>query len=116
MSVEGRSNDFIMFPNGQYIPPAPLAWSTVVIPGIKNIFFLQHEDYSLDIFVVKEEKADSGKIIKGIVKRIKDLSKDKKDKLKYRITFKTHIDRKSNKFRTVETKVASWKRYLLDKE
>lgn len=104
MSVEGRENDFIILPDGEYIHPSPLAWSTVVIPNIKDIFFFQHEDYSLDVLVVKEEKGDTDKIVKGLRKRLKKLSKGR---LKFRIIFKDSIERKSKKFRVVETKVSS---------
>lgn len=106
MSVEGRENDFVMLPDGEYLHSGPFAWSTVLIPNIKDIFFFQHEDYSLDVFVVKEEKGNADKIMAGIKKRVKELSKDK---LKVRVIFKDCIERKSNKFRFVETKVASYR-------
>ena len=101
-----------MFPSGEYIHPAQLAWFPVLIPGIKEIFFLQYKDYSLDVYVVKEENGDSNKIIKGIDKRIGQLSKDKKNKLKYSIIFKDNIQRKSRKHRIVETKVESYKEFF----
>jgi len=105
MNVEGRSNDFVIFPNGTYVPPSQLAWSTVLVPGIKDIYFLQHEDYSLEILVVKEENVDKYRIVNGLKKRMKEISKNKKRKLKYKILFKDNIERRSHKFRVVETKV-----------
>lgn len=102
MSINGRTNDFITLPNGKQIHSSPFGWLSVSIPGIKDIFFSQNEDYSLDIFVVKEEIADSNKIRSIIKKRLEKLLKNNLD---IQIIFTDCIKRKSNKYRVVESDV-----------
>ncbi|MBI2134871.1 phenylacetate--CoA ligase family protein [Candidatus Woesearchaeota archaeon] len=104
IDVKGRINDFIILPDGEYLHPATFAWFSVYLKEIKDIHFLQHEDYSLDILVVKEEGSDAQRISKEIRKRAKNLTKDR---LKFKIIFKDEIKRGSGKRRVVESKIPS---------
>lgn len=104
MSVEGRDNDFIMLPDGHFLHSSPFG-RLVFIPGVEDIFFLQNEDYSLDIFVVKGKKADAANLKRSIEQKAKELSENK---LKVRVVFKDFIERKSRKHRIVETKVPTF--------
>lgn len=101
MNIEGRHNDFIILPNKEYLPAMPFTWLNM-IPGVKDIFFTQNEDYSLDILVVKEETADAENI-KNIIRQ--KVNKISRKMLKTNILFVEGIDRKSKKYRIVETKI-----------
>jgi|TARA_Y100000034_G_C6891421_1_gene410172 phenylacetate-CoA ligase len=107
MNVEGRSNDFVMFPNGKSISPSLLFFSIVYIKGIKDIYFLQHKNYSLDILVVKEKNISQDKIIKELKNLLNNSSNGEINKLKMKIIFKDKIERKNRKFTVVESKVKS---------
>ena len=110
MNVEGRSNEFIMLPTGECLHHASLVWIAVYVSGIEDIYFLQHEDYGLDVLVVKEKKGNANEIRRRIGNKLNQYLKDKKGKLKYRIIFKGKVERKTHKHRTVETKVAAYKK------
>ena len=107
-NVEGRTDDFVRFPNGKYLHDRVVS-SFVLIPFIKDIYFFQNEDYSLDILVVKEKNGDVNDIKNNISMRMRKIFEDKKYELKYKIIFKDYIKRKSSKCRRVETKVVAYK-------
>lgn len=105
MKIEGRANDFITLPQGSRIHPSPLAWFTVEIPGIKDIYFLQNEDYTIDILVVRTGERDADKITRAIRKKMDQLCGGKREKPIYKVTFCKEIKRKSYKYRVVESKI-----------
>lgn len=113
IQVEGRNNDFIRLPDGGYLHPMPFTWFNISIRGIKDIFFLQDENYNLNIFVVKEENSNADKIKGAIEQKVRTLSNNK---LKIKIIFTDHIERKSRKYKIVETKVATPLKHTIDSE
>lgn len=107
MRIEGRGNDFIMLPDGGCLHPMPFTWLNKSVKGIKDIFLLQNKDYTLDVFVVKEDAAGPDNVSKLIEQKIRKLSQDK---LKIRITFTDRIERRSRKYRVVETKIPAFQK------
>ena len=105
MKIEGRANDFITLPDGSQIHPSPLAWFPVAIPEIKDIYFLQNEDYTIDILVVRAKEIDPDKIIRSIRKRMDWLCRRKREKPRYKVTFCKEIKRRSYKYKVVESKI-----------
>lgn len=102
MSIEGRNNDYIMLPNGEVLHPMPFARLIKFIPNVKDIYFLQDNDYNIKVLVVKEEKSDPDRIKKALEKEVKVLSKNQ---LKIEIIFKEQIERKNSKYKIVESKI-----------
>jgi len=102
--IEGRTNDFVILPNGQYIHPVKFYMYPVEIKGIEDIYFLQHEDYSMDISVVKEKGVDKRELAQIIGRRF---SKTTRGVLPFSVRFTDAIRRSSKKYRIVDTKVVS---------
>lgn len=102
--IEGRTNEFIILPDGRYIHPNELARYTITIRGIDDIHFFQHEDYSVDISVVKNLGADERSIARGISGRFRKITDNA---IPFSVQFKDVIKRKSRKRRVVETMVSS---------
>ena len=76
----------------------------VEIKGIEDIYFLQHEDYSMDISVVKEKGVDKRELAQIIGRRF---SKTTRGVLPFSVRFTDAIRRSSKKYRIVDTKVVS---------
>lgn len=112
MNLKGKANECIMLPGGGYLHPTSFRSTAIYVRGIDDIYFLQNKDYSLDIYVVKDEKGDAGRIAEGIKRWIGNSSGGKDNGLKYRIRFVKKIRRRNDKRRIVETKVDDYKRGL----
>ena len=112
MDIQGKLNECIMLPGGGYLHPTSFRRMGLFVRGIKDIFFLQNEDYSLEVYVVKDEKGDVSRIKEGIGEKIEDSTKEGSNRLKYRIRFVKNISRRSEKRRIVETRVSGYKRLI----
>lgn len=103
MEIEGRENDFIILPDGEKIHPAQFSWLIVTIPRIKDIFFLQHEDFHIDVLVVAEKEADKKQIRERLETEMRTIIQGRTNSS---IIFKDSIERKGRKYTRIKTKVA----------
>src|SRR3989338_4553000 len=106
MDVVGRKNDFVVLPDGEQLPPSQFAWLSVIIPGIKDIFFLQHRDFSIDVLVVGEKGADKNSMKGRIEKKMRRILKGETS---FEIIFKEHKERKGLKYTRIESRAVQSK-------